>query len=759
MGDLARRRGATIMQKAKLLGATSGSGGEFVLDTTRGQVTADVVVNAAGGWAGAVGDLVGAPVTLKPQRHQAITVTLSKPLGYVMPSVMDYVPGSGRAGLYFGHENETSLFAGLHTEETIHAAADPDTVSLNVDESFVEEIAGALAERLPHLEGAVLGRGWAGLYPMSFDQQPVVGPHPGNERVICALGAGGNCIQLAPAIGKTVAEYIDGDIPSLAGPGSKWDSARIATSDPAVAGARPQGGLPVSNQLNYASTSTDAKTATAFEGALANARAPGGALAHLIDGQQVATGDVFVRLNPAHPNETVSEAHSADADIVATAVAAARAAQLSWRRTPARERAKALLAALGEFEDRKVEIAGVLSAETGKSRLEALGEAQEVVDLIGTYTTQLVEMGGDFRRPMNTADPREETTDLLRPYGVFAVVGPFNFPAALNVNMATGALLMGNTVVLKPSDKAPHSGAIVGEVLAKHLPTGVVNLVHGGAATGKALAEADVDGIAFTGSAEIGWNLVRAFHSGPYGRPVLAEMGGKNVAVVSRNADIDAAAEGVFRSAFGLSGQKCSACSRVVVDAEVHDEFVAKLAERVNTLTVSAPENADAFMGPVIDEAAVKRFDDAVETARSGGGTINAGGDRPEREGYFVNPTVVSNLPLGHDLTRTELFLPFVTVTKVHSFDAAIDEANAVDYGLAAGVFSLDDTEVEEFLDRMEAGVLYVNRRSGATTGAWPGIQSFCGWKSSGSSGKGGLGPWYLPGFTREQSRTLPVRN
>ncbi|MBU8808326.1 FAD-binding oxidoreductase [Mycolicibacterium goodii] len=238
MGELARRHGATIMQKAKLLGATSGPAGEFLLDTTRGQLAADIVVNAAGGWGGLVGDLLGAPLTLIPQRHQAITVTLGKPLGYVMPSVMDYVPGSGRSGLYFRHENETSLFAGLHTEETIHGAADPDTVSWNTDEAFVTEIAEALSERLPRLEGAGLGRGWAGLYPMSFDQQPVVGPHPDNERVICALGAGGNGIQLSPAIGKTVAEYVAGTTFSLAGPGSKWDSKRIATSDPAVAGIK-----------------------------------------------------------------------------------------------------------------------------------------------------------------------------------------------------------------------------------------------------------------------------------------------------------------------------------------------------------------------------------------------------------------------------------------------------------------------------------------------------------------------------------------
>lgn len=514
----------------------------------------------------------------------------------------------------------------------------------------------------------------------------------------------------------------------------------------------------MTTRLNYASTSTDADTAAAFEDALTTARHAGDPLGHLIGGRRVAAGEIFSRNNPARPDEVVTQAHAADDAIVADAVAAARAARALWRRTPAITRVEALRGAQREFQSRVVEIAGALSAETGKSRLEALGEAQEVVDLVDTYCTQVDERG-DFRTQMKSNDPLEENTDLLRPYGVFAVIGPFNFPAALNVNMATGALVMGNTVVLKPSDKAPRSGAIIGEVLARHLPDGVVNLIHGGAATGRALTTAQVDGIAFTGSAEIGWELVRSLTSGPFGRPVLAEMGGKNVAVVSKNADLDAAAEGVARSAYGLSGQKCSACSRVVVEAAVHDEFVAKLTERVAALKVSAPEDADAFMGPVIDEVAVARFESAVQAAREAGATINAGGDRPAGQGYFVNPTVVTGLPLGHELTRTELFLPFVTVSKVDSFDAAIDEANDVQYGLSAGVFSADAGEVDEFLDRIEAGVLYVNRRSGATTGAWPGIQSFCGWKSSGSSGKGGLGPWYLQGFAREQSRTLPTRS
>lgn len=513
----------------------------------------------------------------------------------------------------------------------------------------------------------------------------------------------------------------------------------------------------MSTLLNYASTTTDFDTTVAFEAALANARAAENILGHLVGGRSLSGGEILAHANPAHPAEVVSRAYSADSSVVELAVATASAAQRSWRLTPPSGRAQALRSVQNEFDQRKVEIAGVLSAETGKSRLEALGEAQEAVDLIDTYVVYFEENRGDFHRRMNTADPGEENTDLLRPYGVFAVLGPFNFPVALNVNMATGALLMGNTVVLKPSDKAPHSGALVGEILARHLPAGVVNLVHGGVATGKALVDSDVDGIAFTGSAAVGWKMVRTLNSGPYGKPVLAEMGGKNVAIVSKSADLDAAAEGIARSAFGLSGQKCSACSRVVVDAQVHDEFIAKLTERVTMLTVSAPEDAHMFMGPVIDATAVTRFEDAVALARADGGTVNAGGDRPELDGHFVNPTVVSGLPSGHELTRTELFLPFVTVTKVDSFGAAINEANAVDYGLAAGVFSTLDSEIDEFLDRMEAGVLYVNRRSGATTGAWPGIQSFCGWKSSGSSGKGGLGPWYLQGFAREQSRTLPV--
>ena len=290
--------------------------------------------------------------------------------------------------------------------------------------------------------------------------------------------------------------------------------------------------------------------------------------------------------------------------------------------------------------------------------------------------------------------------------------------------------------------------------MAAELPAGVFNLVHGGAATGRALVDGGVDGVAFTGSAEVGRAIARAMQEGPYARPALTEMGGKNPAIVTAHADLDKAAEGVARAAFGLSGQKCSACSRAIVEDSVHDEFVERLAAFSAGLALGDPSDPGVFLGPVVNEASVERFEAAAADGRRDG-RVDAGGARPDLPGLFVQPTVVSGLPRGHRLERDELFLPFVAVTRVDSLDEALAEANAPVYGLTAGIFSEDAGEQERFLDAIEAGVVYVNRRAGATTGAWPGTQTFCGWKSSGSTGKGGLGPYYLPQFMREQSRTI----
>ena len=509
----------------------------------------------------------------------------------------------------------------------------------------------------------------------------------------------------------------------------------------------------MSTRLTY--TSGDmTRAAEEFEVRLAEARA--GAAdpqPHLIGNEDVAEGEVFERRDPGRTADVASRAHDGRA-LVDRAVAAARIAAPGWRLTPYAERVALLRRVAEGISARHLELAATASMEAGKTRTESIAEVQEAVDLITTYA-DLMEANDGYTRPMSSFVDGERNTDVLRPYGVFAVVSPFNFPAALAVNMAGAALIAGNTVVLKPSEETPRTGAILGEIgRDAGLPDGVLNVLQGGPETGAALVEAGVDGVAFTGSAEVGRHIARRMQDGPFARPALTEMGGKNPAIVTANADLDKAAEGVARAGFGLSGQKCSACSRAVVDAAVHDEFLERIAAFTATLVTVDVADAATFVGPVVNERSVARFDGAVEAARRDGRVV-AGGVRPDDRGHYVAPTVVAGLPHGHPLTRDELFLPFVTVTPVDGLTEAIAEANAPAYGLTAGIFTEDAAEAERFLDEIEAGVVYVNRRAGATTGAWPGTQTFCGWKSSGSTGKGGLGPYYLPQFMREQSRTI----
>lgn len=508
--------------------------------------------------------------------------------------------------------------------------------------------------------------------------------------------------------------------------------------------------------LNYGSTSLAPELDHDFERALTTCRddvpEP---LPHVIGGEVRRTGEVFERRDPSDPDRVVAYAHAATRQIVDDSIAAARRAARGWRTTSFGDRAEALRAAKIGFARHEIEIAATISAETGKSRIEALAEAQESIDLIEHYCAQ-IEANDGFVTPLRPT-ATDTTTDVLRPYGVFGILAPFNFPVALTVNMTVGALITGNTAVLKPSDKTPRSTALAAQLLAETLPAGVLNVIHGGAAAGELLvgSGADgVDGVAFTGSASVGWGIIRGSSHDAYDRPVLAEMGGSNPAIVMATADLDDAVEGIVRSAFGFSGQKCSATRRVVVDASVHDDLVERLAARIEGIVVGDPSRADVFVGPLIDDAIADRVRSSLATARADGATVISG-STPDGPGHFVAPTLVTGLPRGHRMTREELFAPVVTVTAIDGIDDALAEANAVEYGLSAGIFSAISDETDRFLDEIQAGVVYVNRREGATTGAWPGLQSFCGWKASGSSGKGGLGPWYLPGFMREQSRTI----
>ena len=262
----------------------------------------------------------------------------------------------------------------------------------------------------------------------------------------------------------------------------------------------------------------------------------------------------------------------------------------------------------------------------------------------------------------------------------------------------------------------------------------------------------------FTGSRDVGMAVIRGNATREVPRPLIAEMGGKNPALVLASADLEKAAEGVMRSAFGAQGQKCSACSRVYVAHEVRERFVDLLAEKTAAIVTGDPLDRTVWHGPLLINArAVERFEEAVAAAVRDGGRVVVAGRRltegRHAHGHFVEPTVIDGLPASHRLLADELFVPITAVAGIASLEEGLELANDTTYGLTAGIFSQDEREVAAFFDRMEAGVVYANRRANATAGAWPGINPFGGWKASGSSGRGAGGPYYLQQFLREQSR------
>ena len=407
-----------------------------------------------------------------------------------------------------------------------------------------------------------------------------------------------------------------------------------------------------------------------------------------------------------------------------------------------------------------MEYAALMAIEVGKNRLEALGEVEESADLI-RYYADVYERNDGYVHPMdNLGDPSVHTRSVLRPFGVFAVISPFNFPMALAAGPSAGALMAGNAVVFKPASASAMSGALLAEAYRDAgLPDGVFNLVMGpGESVGQEIQEnPGIDGIVFTGSYEVGMGIFRTF-SKQWPKPCIVEMGGKNPAIVTAKADLEEAADGIVRSAFGFGGQKCSANSRVYVERPVHDELVRLLVQRTERIAIGDPLVRTNWLGPIIDERAVARYLAAVADARRDGRVLVGGerlADGDLARGTFVEPTVVGHLPAGHRLFQDELFVPFTAVHAVDSLDEALRLANDSQYGLTAGVYTEDPSEVERFLDEIEAGVLYVNRGAGATTGAWPGVQAFGGWKGSGSTGKAGLSIYYPAHFMREQSHTI----
>jgi len=413
------------------------------------------------------------------------------------------------------------------------------------------------------------------------------------------------------------------------------------------------------------------------------------------------------------------------------------------------------------IEERVYQIGAAVALEVGKNRMEALGEVQETADLIHWYCDQMEEHGGFARAlpndPLKGFVSRNRT--VLKPYGVWVVIAPFNFPFALAGGAVGAALVAGNTVVFKTASDTALAGWLLAEVLRDAgVPPGVCNYVSGeGATAGHALVQHPrVRGVTFTGSYEVGMSIFRAFAEGPYPRPCITEMGGKNAVVVSRHADLERAATGIVRSAFGLQGQKCSAASRVFVERSVADDLVARLVALTRAIQVGDPTVRENWMGPVINKAAYARYAKCVDMLAQHGEILTGGEhlvDGDLSKGYYCAPTI-GTAPFDYRLWREEKFVPLVLVGAVESLDEAIDRANDSQYGLTAGFYGAKE-EIPEFLERIEAGVTYSNRPQGATTGAWPGFQPFVGWKGSGSTGKAIGSYYYLQQYLREQSQTI----
>lgn len=476
----------------------------------------------------------------------------------------------------------------------------------------------------------------------------------------------------------------------------------------------------------------------------------------IINGKEVFSEQTFDVRSPSDTRIILGAFPKLDETHTNDAILAAKNAFVKWSHMSYQERARIFKETADEFSKIKFELAAWMSFENGKTRIEAINDVDESIDFMRFYSFQLEKNEG-FCKHTPHPNPHEKTKSILKPYGVWGIIAPFNFPSAIAIGMTTGALLTGNTTVLKPASAAPLSSYFFADIIKSKIPYGAINFVTGeGRVVGRTIIESDnVDGIAFTGSQAVGMTSFKKFTE-TTAKPFIAEMGGKNPVIVTENANLEKASEGVMRAAFGFGGQKCSACSRVYVQKEIADEFIKKLVEKSKSLKIDMPWSADTFLGPVINDESVSKFENAVNLAKKDGKIILGGERIKEYEhGYFVQPTIVTNLPKDHRLITEELFLPFLCIDTYDDFDEAIKLANKSEYGLTAGIFSEDKKQLEEFFEKIQAGTVYANRESSATTAALVQSQPFVGWKGSGITGKGAGGEYYLQQFLRSQTQTL----
>ena len=470
----------------------------------------------------------------------------------------------------------------------------------------------------------------------------------------------------------------------------------------------------------------------------------------------------LLKRNPADQRQLLGEFTAATRADVDAALQAAHAAFPAWRRTATTERTRLLRRAGELIEQRVYDLAAALALEVGKNRMEALGEAQETADFFFKYSDDF-ERANAFDQPLPN-DPItggiSRNRSVMKPYGAWVVITPFNFPMALAGGPVAAALVTGNTVVLKGATATPWAGRLLADCLRDAgLPAGVFNYLSGASGDiGSALiAHPRTAGVTFTGSYAVGMQIGQQLQSGGYPRPCIAEMGGKNACIVSARADLETAAAGIVRSAFGMGGQKCSALSRLYVHEAVASPLLERLLQTTAALRIGDPLQRAHWLGPVATESGYANYREYSEHLRRDGARVLSGGEQIREgalaQGLYVRPTI-AEAPAEHPLWQVEMFLPILMVRRVSSNEQAMQLANDSALGLTAGFYGAGD-EVAWFQEHIQAGTTYANRPQGATTGAWPGYQAFVGWKGSGNTGKAIGSSYYLPQYLREQSQTV----
>ncbi|HYO81563.1 MAG TPA: L-glutamate gamma-semialdehyde dehydrogenase [Bryobacteraceae bacterium] len=468
----------------------------------------------------------------------------------------------------------------------------------------------------------------------------------------------------------------------------------------------------------------------------------------LIGGERISTGSLLISTNPSRPAEVVGRHHKADAALARRAVEAADEAFHEWSHTLAEDRVRMLLRAADLIRQRKFEFNAWLSLESGKTFPEAEAETCEAIDFCEYYARQMLRF---LPAPCPVQLPGEENTLLYLPLGVGVVIPPWNFALAILAGMTVASLVTGNTTVVKPSSETPTIAQKFAEVLleAGFPPHSFSLLVGSGAEVGDVLVEHPrTRFVSFTGSREVGLRVnelaARPQKGQIWIKRVVAEMGGKDAIVVDRECDLDEAATGVMQSAFGYQGQKCSACSRAIVDESVYDEFLEKLKDRVAKIRIGESDSFDVSMGPVISERARKGILNYIEVGNAEGRLV-AGG---EAQDNFIPPTVIADVEPDARIFREEIFGPVLAVTKARDFDHAIRLANDSEYGLTGAVYTSNPEKIEQSRDRFHVGNLYINRKC---TGAMVGAHPFGGFNMSGTDSKAG-GPDYLLQFLQAKS-------